>query len=75
MSDTMFGLFGVSYETVEQEPCVYFIGIFESLLLAKEAQKRIFETTKIAKNDCFIKEITVNTTYDYAWNNSENDVV
>ena len=64
----MWVLLGVSDDTVEKETFVYFIGVFETLLLAKEELKYLMETTKKSKKrDYIIKTIENNKSYDYEW--------
>jgi hypothetical protein len=72
----MWVLLGVSNDTVEQETFVYFIGVFDTLLLAKEELKYLMETTtKSKKSDYIIKQIEVNKSYDYEWSNNEEDEI
>jgi hypothetical protein len=54
---------------------VYFIGVFESLLLAKENLSRLMETTKTKRSDYIIKRTYLNETYGYDWSINEEDEV
>lgn len=71
----MWVLFGVSYETVENEPFVYFIGVFDNEELAKIEKQKLDDAKKDYKKhltpDYFIKPVVVNQTYSYDWCNEE----
>ena len=71
----MFVLFGTTDKTVENETVVYFIGVFETGLLALEERNGLMEKHGTKKNDYIIKQISVNTRYDYAWSNNEVDEI
>lgn len=75
MSDDMFIVLGVRNDTVEQESFVYFIGAFETLLLAKEKLKRLMIRTNTKPSDYIIKKALVNTIYDYDWSNNDEDEI
>jgi len=71
----MWVLLGVSDDTVEKETFVYFIGVFESLLLAKEKREYLIENKNSKRSDYIIKPVTVNTSYSYDWSvNDEDDI-
>ena len=71
----MWILFGVSDDTVEKDTFVYFIGVFDNLSLAKDERKKLIVATKSNINNYIIKSVTVNTSYNYDWNNNEEDEV
>jgi hypothetical protein len=71
----MYVLLGISNDTVEQETFVYFIGVFETLLLAKEKLNRLITTTNTKKSNYIIKKVTKNEIYNYDWSNNEEDEV
>jgi len=75
MCDIMYVLLGISNDTVEQETFVYFIGVFETLLLAKEKLNRLITTTNTKKSNYIIKKVTKNEIYNYDWSNNEEDEV
>ena len=63
----MWILFGINYHTVENEPQVYFIGVFDTLDLANKEIQNLGSTKDI--NDFFVKEVIMNHVYDLAWSN------
>ena len=71
----MYVLLGVSNDTVEQETFVYFIGVFETLLLAKEKLNSLIRTKNTKRSDYIIKSVTLNKVYDYDWSNNEEDEI
>jgi hypothetical protein len=71
----MYVLLGVSNDTVEQETFVYFIGVFETLLLAKESLNYLIITTNTKRDDYIIKRVTKGKIYNYDWSNNEEDEV
>ena len=64
-------LFGTTYDTVENEPCVYFIGAFDTLEKADEARETLVIGIK-NKSDYFIKKAAINHTYDHSWSNNDD---
>lgn len=68
----MWALFGVSYETVENEPFVYFIGVFDNEELAKIERQKMVDAKNAKDYDYFIKPIVVNQTYSYDWFNDDD---
>jgi hypothetical protein len=72
----MWVLLGVSHDTVENEPFVYFIGVFDDLLVAKqERDKIITSSTSNKSSEYIIKKVTPNIGYSYDWScNDENEV-
>ena len=64
-------LFGTTYDTVENEPCVYFIGAFDTMKHAKEARER-FVMGIMNKSDYFIKKAAINHIYDQLWSNTDD---
>lgn len=75
MSDSMYVLLGISNDTVEQETFVYFIGVFETLLLAKEKLNSLIRTKNTKRSDYIIKSVILNKAYDYDWSNNEEDEI
>lgn len=83
MSEKMYVLLGISDDTVENETFVYFIGVFETLLLANENLTQLLADRSSGtrtdrgykRSDYIIKSITVNKTYDYDWSNRDKDGV
>lgn len=71
----MWVLLGVSYETIEQEPFVYFMGAFDDLSLAKQKLDHLITVTNTKRCNYIIKPFTVNNIYDYHWSNLEEDEV
>ena len=71
----MWILFGTRYDTVEHEPVVYFIGVFDDYELAMtEKQHQIHEATMKPNprefgasplTDYFVKQIAINQPYDF----------
>lgn len=81
----MWILFGVNYNTVENEPQVYFIGVFDTMSKCEEERLKLIDfhkantlvsgvTTKYTTNDFFIKECTINTVYNLEWSNSDDTI-
>ena len=65
----MWVLFGTHYNTVEHEPYVYFIGIFDSIDIANSARNDLIRETKLLPSDYFIKEVKANELYTCGWSN------
>jgi hypothetical protein len=65
----MWILFGTHYNTVENEPYVYFIGIFDNIELANNQRDNLIKETKSMPSDYFIKEVTSNELYTCGWSN------
>ena len=70
----MWVLFGINYNTVENEPLTYFIGIFDDLLKLKNEINRQITENKIKKGDLFVKDILLNQSYDFEWQYCTEDV-
>lgn len=71
----MYVLLGLNNDTPEKEVIVYFVGVFDELLLAQNERNRLIAETKCDRNNYFIKTVTVNESYDYAWNcDDENEI-
>lgn len=68
----MWLLFGTNYNTVENEPQVYFIGIFDNFALINQKRDELISFYKSNKHDIFIKEVTINSIYDLNWSNSDD---
>jgi len=66
----MWILFGTHYDTVENEPYVYFIGVFVDLEAATVEKNKLMLETKCSVNDFFIKKVEVNEVYTHGWSNS-----
>lgn len=69
----MYILFGTNHNTVENEPMVYFIGIFDNLELVNQERKRLIIQYKSKLNDYFIKNVKINNIYDLDWSNNDTD--
>jgi hypothetical protein len=71
----MWILFGTNHDTVEQEPYVYFIGIFDNIDTAKAKRQLCISSDmsgterKAVLDDYFIKEVEMNRLYDLDWSN------
>ena len=66
----MWALFGTHYNTVEHEPYVFFIGIFDSIELANENKAYMIELVKPKQqSDFFVKEVKMNDLYTLEWSN------
>ena len=66
----MWALFGTHYNTVEHEPYVFFIGIFDSMELANKNKEYMIELVKPKQqSDFFIKEVKMNDLYTCNWSN------
>lgn len=67
----MWVLFGTYYKfTVEHEPHVFFIGIFDSVELANKNKEYLIELTRTKqRSDFFVKEVKVNDMYTHVWSN------
>ena len=66
----MWILFGTNHDTVEQEPYVYFIGIFDNIDTAKAKRQLCISLDHSASailDDYFIKEVELNQLYDLDW--------
>lgn len=67
----MWVLFGTHYNTVEHEPYVFFIGIFDSVELAKQNKEYLIKLNKPKQlSDYFVKEVKMNDMYTLDWSNS-----
>jgi hypothetical protein len=80
LSNTMYVLLGVSDETVENETFVYFIGVFSTVRLVMESRNALMKTKQPNSLGCnksgyIIKEITIDTIYDYNWCDSEDNEI
>jgi hypothetical protein len=71
----MWVLLGVSDDTVEKETFVYFIGVFDNLLLANRKLEDLMNRTYSKRSDYIIKSVNVNAAYDYNWSNSDEDEI
>jgi hypothetical protein len=69
----MWTLLGTCWDTVEQEPFVYFIGVFDDLDLAIQTRENIVKEKNAKRSDYMIKEIIMNKTYPYDWICAEGD--
>lgn len=67
----MWILFGINYNTIENEPQTYFIGIFDDLLKIKNEINRQITENKIKKCDLFVKAVLLNQSYTFEWQNCE----
>lgn len=68
----MWVLLGLNYDTVENEPFVYFVGIFDDFEKAKlEREQQIISKNIRSRHDFFIKAVVVNTGHEYRWSYSE----
>ena len=65
----MWVLFGTHYNTVENEPYVYFIGIFDNIEIANSARDDLIRETKSVPSDYFIKKVKTNELYTCDWSN------
>ena len=68
----MWILFGTNHDTVEQEPYVYFIGIFDNIDTAKAKRQLCISLDHSAYDvldNYFIKEVELNQLYDVDWSN------
>jgi len=68
----MWILFGTNYNTVENEPQVYFIGIFDNFTLINQERDKLISLYKSNKHDIFIKEVIMNSVYDLNWSNKDD---
>lgn len=69
----MWILFGTYHNTVEGEPFVYFIGVFDDLSKAnKERIKTAANSKECYPDDFFIKKVEMNVShmYDFSWEES-----
>lgn len=71
----MWVLLGVSDDTVEKEMFVYFIGVFDDLLLVNRKLEDLMNRNNTKRSDYIIKSINVNAAYDYDWSNSDEDEI
>lgn len=71
----MWVLLGVSDDTVEKETFVYFIGVFDDLLLANRKLEELMNRTYSKRSNYIIKSVNVNAAYDYNWSNSDEDEI
>jgi len=70
----MWILFGTKHN---DEPFVYFIGIYDDVKLAnKERLKLIANSKECSSSDFFIKEVEMNVahTYNFSWGKSEQKI-
>ncbi len=67
----MWILFGTNHNTVENEPYVYFIGIFDSLSLVNEERNKLIVKNNTSHYDYFIKAVDINSIYDCEWSNND----
>ena len=66
----MWILFGTHYNTVEHEPYVFFIGVFDSMELANKNKEYMIELVKPKQpSDFFVKEVNMNDMYSCDWSN------
>lgn len=73
----MWILFGTNHNTVENEPYVYFIGIFDNFELANSNKEYLIQLNRpTLRSDYFIKEVNINNLYTCDWSNGcdENDI-
>jgi hypothetical protein len=68
----MWVLFGTNYNTVENEPYVYFIGIFDNFELVNQERNNLIIRYKTNQLDYFIKDVKINEIYDYNWSNCDD---
>lgn len=68
----MWALFGTSFNSVEQEPFVYFIGVFDDIQLAHDAKTDLVLSSKQSVHNFFIKPLSLNQTYTYEWSNYDD---
>jgi hypothetical protein len=57
------------------EPFVYFIGVFNSVLVVKEKLQYLMATRHTTRSDYIIKYVTVNELHDYSWSNNGVDEI
>ena len=70
----MWILFGTNHDTVEHEPYVYFIGIFDSIDLANCHKNHLISLRRpTMHSDYFVKEVKVNNLYTNGWSNGWDD--
>ena len=66
----MWVLFGTNHHTVENEPHVFFIGVFHSLELANRNKEYLLQLLRRPySTDFFVKEVTMDHLYTYEWSN------
>ena len=66
----MWILFGTHYNTVEHEPYVFFIGIFDNIELANKNKEYMITLVKPKqRSDFFVKEVKMNDLYTLDWSN------
>ena len=66
----MWILFGTEHDTIDCQPFVYFIGVFDNLSKANEERIKIAAKSKECyPNDFFIKKVKMNVAhkYDFSW--------
>ena len=68
----MWALFGTSFNSVEQEPFVYFIGVFDDIHLAQQAKNDLVLSRKESAQNFFIKSLSLNQVYTYEWSNYDD---
>lgn len=66
----MWILFGTSYNTVENEPYAYFIGVFNDLETAAIEKEKLVSEKRHSINDFFIKQADLNKIYTHEWSNN-----
>jgi hypothetical protein len=69
----MWILFGTEHNTIEGEPFVYFIGVFDDLEKAnKERIEFAANSKECYPDDFFIKKVEMNVahTYEFSWEES-----
>jgi hypothetical protein len=62
-------LFGTSYDTVEDEPQVHFIGAFDNYELANQERNKLIIELLSNKHDIFIKKVEINHVHNIYWSN------
>lgn len=68
----MWILFGTTYDTAEEEPHVYFIGVFSDYELANQEKKKLIIELESNENDIFIKCVKINHVHDINWSNCDD---
>ena len=68
----MWILFGTSYNTVENEPYAYFIGVFNDLETATIEKEKLVSEKIYSINDLFIKNAELNKIYTNDWSNNDD---
>jgi hypothetical protein len=71
----MWVLLGTNYDTIENEPFVYFMGVFDNLELAIQKRDEIVKSKNLNKNEYPIKKLCTNSIYTYEWSWNDEDEI